>query len=81
LRTVSDLEQRLTSILVSQLRLDGNPGLEAETALEEVGLDSLGMLAFIASIEREFGVSISDRDYETLETYGDALALVRRLMA
>jgi acyl carrier protein len=55
--------------------------LEAETALEEVGLDSLGMLAFIASIEREFGVSISDRDYETLETYGDALALVRRLMA
>lgn len=81
MRTVSDLEQRLTSILVSQLRLDGNPGLEAETALEEVGLDSLGMLAFIASIEREFGVSISDRDYETLETYGDALALVRRLMA
>lgn len=47
--------------------------------LEDVGLDSLGMLSFIASIERDFGVGISDRDYESLTTFGDAIGLVERL--
>lgn len=47
--------------------------------LEDVGLDSLGMLSFIASIERDFNVGISDHDYESLTTFGDAIGLVDRL--
>jgi acyl carrier protein len=81
LRILADLEPRLTSLLVRQLRLPADYVFTPDSELEEIGLDSLGMLSFIASIEREFGVSISDRDYETLGTFGDALALVRRLAA
>jgi acyl carrier protein len=69
----------LAVILVQQLRLPDNSCLTPDARLEDAGLDSLAMLSFIASIEREFDVSVSDRDYETLETFGDALALVDRL--
>ena len=73
------LEQRLGAILVRQLKLGNASVLLPDASLEDVGLDSLCMLAFIATIEREFDVSISDRDYETLATFGDAVALIRRL--
>lgn len=79
MRTVSDLEQRLAHILIRQLRLPDDSVLEPDASLEDLGLDSLSRLSFIAAIEREFDVSVSDRDYETLETFGDALALLERL--
>ncbi len=79
MRTVSELEQQLTAILVRQLRLPEDTSLSPETLLEDVGLDSLGMLSFIAGIERDFGVGISDLDYESLRTFGDAVVLVERL--
>ena len=79
MRTVSDLEQRLTAILTRQLRLAEDAELSHDTLLEDAGLDSLGMLSFIASIERDFSVSVSDLDYESLRTFGDAVALVARL--
>lgn len=79
MRIVSQLEQSLTVILVRQLRLTEDTVLAHDTVLEDVGLDSLGMLSFIAGIERDFGVAISDRDYESLHTFGDAVALVERL--
>lgn len=79
MRIVSQLEQSLTVILVRQLRLTEDTVLAHDTVLEDVGLDSLGMLSFIAGIERDFGVAISDRDYESLRTFGDAVALVERL--
>ena len=64
--------------MTRQLKLEDGSTLDPETSLSDAGLDSLGMLAFVASIEREFNVSVSDRDYEGLETFGDALALIRR---
>jgi acyl carrier protein len=79
LNTADILERRLGVILVRQLKLADTSTLLPGASLSDVGLDSLGMLAFIASIEREFGVSVSDRDYEDLDTFGDAVALVGRL--
>jgi acyl carrier protein len=79
LTAASAIEQKLTAILTRQLRLAEDAVPDNDTLLEDVGLDSLGMLAFIASIERDFGVGISDRDYESLRTFGDAVALVERL--
>jgi acyl carrier protein len=79
LPTLPGLDQRLTAILARQLRLPQDTAFTPGTVLDDAGLDSLGMLSFIAAIEREFGVSISDRDYESLRTFGDALRLAARL--
>jgi acyl carrier protein len=78
--TAADLvEHRLAAILVTQLKLRAESVFTPDAVLSDIGLDSLGMLAFVAGLEREFGVTISDRDYEALETFGDAVALVTRL--
>ena len=79
MRTVLDLEEKLGAILIRQLRLPNNTLFSTGDLLEDAGLDSLGMLAFIATLERDFGVSISDRDYESLHSFGDAVALIERL--
>jgi len=79
LATRSDLESKLTAILAGQLRLPADAAFSHDTLLEDAGLDSLAMLSFIAAIEREFGAGISDRDYESLHTFGDAVELVERL--
>ena len=79
MRAASLVEQRLSTILVRQLRLPEGTAFDPGMPLEDAGLDSLGMLAFIASIERDFGVGVSDRDYESLRCFGDAVALVERL--
>ena len=77
--TAETLDRRLVAILTRQLRLDGGTSFLSTVNLSDLGLDSLGMLAFIASIEREFEISVSDRDYESLATFGDAVALICRL--
>ena len=79
MQTSDALQDRLAVILVRQLKLEVEPSFGPDVSLSDLGLDSLGMLAFIASLEREFDVSISDEDYETLDTFGDALTLVGRL--
>ena len=79
MRTSNPTHDALAAALVRQLRLPDGAVFTPDTVLDDVGLDSLGMLAFIAAIERDFSVSISDRDYESLRTFGDALALVERL--
>jgi acyl carrier protein len=79
LRTVDDIQQMLTAILARQLRLAEDTTFTPDTVLDDAGLDSLGMLSFIAAVERDFVVSVSDHDYESLRTFGDALALVERL--
>ena len=71
-----DLELTLAGIIIQQLRLPPDTTISDSNNLEDLGLDSLGMLAFIACIEREFGVGVSDEAYEGLVTFGDALTLV-----
>lgn len=66
-------------MLAGQLRLADTNALTPGARLDDVGLDSLGLLSFIAAMEREFGISVSDLDYEGLTTFGDVVALVERL--
>jgi len=79
MRTLADTRTQLTAILVRQLRLPQETAFDDDDTLEDAGLDSLGMLAFIASLERDFDIGISDRDYESLRTFGDAMTLIERL--
>ena len=79
MRTLADTRTQLTAILVRQLRLPQETTFVDDDTLEDAGLDSLGMLAFIASLERDFDIGISDRDYESLRTFGDAMTLIERL--
>ena len=43
----------------------------------DLGADSLDMVEFIMEIEERLGVTIGENEAEQLQTFGDALALVR----
>ncbi|HWC30872.1 MAG TPA: acyl carrier protein [Dehalococcoidia bacterium] len=79
MNTADIVEGRLCVLLTRQLKLEDRSSLAWDVPLSDIGLDSLAMLAFIAGLEREFDISVSDRDYEGLETFGDAVSLVTRL--
>ncbi len=46
---------------------------------DDLGLDSLGMIETIMSIEQEFEIEISDSEIDALTTFDDLCALVERL--
>ena len=49
----------------------------ASNFIEDLAATSLDIVETIMSLEDEFGVEISDRDAEKLQTVGDVVALIR----
>jgi acyl carrier protein len=48
----------------------------AGSPIAELGIDSLGMLEIVGSMERELGVQIPDEDLSGVQTVADLIALV-----
>jgi acyl carrier protein len=75
---VSDVESRIKRVLAGVLA-NGTTAAEIGSAadlVEEYGLDSLQMIAFLLGVEDEFGLEL---DYEHLEL--DDLRAVRQFAA
>ncbi len=50
--------------------------VSAATPISELGIDSLGMLEIIGSMEREFHVQIPDESLSGVQTISDLISLV-----
>lgn len=68
---MSNLE-KLTTILADQLGIEEN-AISEDTALEELGADSLALVEMVMSVEEEFDIQIEDEDMEKFKTVGDVL--------
>lgn len=68
---MSNLE-KLTTILADQLGIEENT-ISEDTALEELGADSLALVEMVMSVEEEFDIQIEDEDMEKFKTVGDVL--------
>lgn len=72
--------EELKTIISEHLNVD----LEAvkdDAVLTELGMDSLDCVELLMAAEEEFNIDISDADGETVVTVGDAVALVKRILA
>lgn len=72
----SEIETRLTQVLVDELGLDADkitPQADFEKDLE---VDSLGVVELLMALEDEFGVKIPDEEAENIHTVGEAIDLV-----
>jgi acyl carrier protein len=72
----TDIESRLTKLLVSELGLEQakiNPQANFEEDLE---VDSLGVVELLMALEDEFGVKIPDDEAESIHTVGEAIDMV-----
>jgi acyl carrier protein len=74
---MTDIARRVSNVVVSRLHLQPDQVTEAATFIDDFAATSLDIVETIMSLEEEFGVEISDRDAEKLQTVGDVVALIR----
>ena len=77
LRT-DDITARVSNVLVARLGIGADKVAEFASIEADLGATSVDMVETIMSLEDEFGIEISDRDAEALQTVGDIVALVKK---
>jgi acyl carrier protein len=70
-----DTLQRIKTLAADRLNLDVSH-LSADTRLDSLGVDSLGLVEFLFELEDEFKVRFP-QEREALQTVGDLLSIVR----
>ncbi len=77
--TPADLSEQLRVLSAEQLSVA--PGQLRPDALltDDLGVDSLAAIEWGMTIEDAFGISLPERAWEDVTTYGGVDALVRRL--
>ena len=56
--------------------IPANRVTQAASFIDDLAATSLDVVETIMSLEDEFGIEISDRDAEKLQTVGDVIALI-----
>jgi acyl carrier protein len=72
-----EIAARISNVLVAKLGIDANRIADTASMESDLGAASLDMVETIMALEDEFGIEISDRDADTIQTVGDVIALVK----
>lgn len=79
-----EIKQQIRAFIVENFYVPETADLSDDTSLIETGVvDSTGVLELVAFLEREFGISVSDRDIlpSNLDTIERMTAFVMRQQA
>lgn len=74
----SEIESKLTGLLVDELGLDADKITMESRFEEDLEVDSLGVVELLMALEDNFGVQIPDEEAESLTTVGEAVTLVEQ---
>ncbi len=74
----SEIQDKLTDVLVEELGLDKDKIKGDATFEEDLEVDSLGVVELLMALEDNFGVSIPDEEAESIRTVGQAVDLVHQ---
>jgi acyl carrier protein len=77
----SEIESRLTKVLVEELGLD-EARITVDADLEDdLEIDSLGVVELLMALEDAFGVKIPDEEAEDIRTVGETVDLLEAKLA
>lgn len=65
--------QRVTEIIVEQLKVSPEEVTLEASFIDDLGADSLDLVELIMAMEEEFGLEISDEDAEKIQTVQDTV--------
>lgn len=77
----SEVSERLTEVLVSELGLDESKIKDDAHFEEDLDVDSLGVVELLMALEDEFDVKIPDEEAESIVTVGQAVDLVHKKLS
>ena len=75
------VHRKLAEIVAEQLNIDFAEITDTTQFAEDLNADSLDSVEMLMEAEDEFAISITDEDADTIRTFGDAVALVERLVS
>ncbi len=78
---MSDISDRVKKIVVEHLSVDEGKVAEAASFIDDLGADSLDTVELVMAFEEEFGIEIPDDAAETIQTFGDAVAYIKKSTA
>ncbi len=73
---MSDIETKLTDIIVDILGVDEDDIVASASFREDLDADSLDLVELIMAFEEEFGEDISDEEAKKIQTVGEAIAFI-----
>ena len=73
---MSDIADRVKSIVVEHLGVDGDKVIEGASFIDDLGADSLDTVELVMAFEEEFGVEIPDDAAEKIVTVKDAITFI-----
>lgn len=68
------IEEKVTSIIVEKLGVEESDVVSDASFTNDLGADSLDTVELIMEFEKEFDITISDEEAETIATVGDAVS-------
>ena len=71
-----DISAKVKAAISEQLEIDGEKVTDQSVISDELGADSLDVIAFLSVLEDEFGVRIPDRDYDKITTVHDLVVYI-----
>ena len=72
-------KEKIISIITSTLNVDKD-AVNDQATFESLGADSLDMLEVIMKLEETFGVEIDDDQAESIQTVGQAIESIQKLL-
>ncbi|MDD2247296.1 MULTISPECIES: acyl carrier protein [Proteiniphilum] len=75
---MSEVAQRVKSIIVDKLGVEEAEVTETASFTNDLGADSLDTVELIMEFEKEFNISIPDDQAEKISTVGDAVSYVEQ---
>ncbi|MEE8885488.1 MAG: acyl carrier protein [Eubacteriales bacterium] len=68
----------LQNISAEVLHVDSREVTPESTFQEDLGADSLDLFQIFTETEKHFGISVSDEDWQSVRTVGDAIEIIRK---
>ena len=75
---MSEIEQRVKSIIVDKLGVDESEVKPEASFTNDLGADSLDTVELIMEFEKAFGISIPDDQAENISTVGEAIQYIEQ---
>lgn len=75
---MSDIADRVKSIVVEHLGVEGDKVIEGASFIDDLGADSLDTVELVMAFEEEFGIEIPDDAAETILTVADAVKFIEQ---